>query len=147
LLPAVTARIAQRRRNRRAAIAVGTATAVLVAGVVAARFVGNGRDVDPVREGDDPGLTIRYGDRVYTFTEFTQVACTTDSSGHEILGAEFRPGDALEGDTLVTPILSFEARSDLVADHGPAFELPESAGSSEDNAFTLFAAVPGRIGR
>jgi hypothetical protein len=142
LLPAVTARIVERRRNRRAAIAVGAATAVLVAGVATARFVGNGSDADVARDANNPGLTIRYGDQVYTFTTFTQVACTTDPSGHQVLKADFRPRDAIQGDSLVAPILSFEARPDLVADPRPNFELPDSAGNSDDNAFLLFTAVP-----
>jgi hypothetical protein len=40
------------------------------------------------------------------------------------------------------PILSFDARPDLVANHQPRFELPEAAGDSGNNTFTLFAAVP-----
>lgn len=141
LLPAVTARIAQRRRNRRAGIAVGAATAVLLAGFVTARFVGDHGDADFASDTDNPGLTITYGHHVYTFTAFTHVACT-DNAGHEVLQAEFRPKDAFAGDTLVAPILSFDARPDLVAGHRPEFELPVSAGASENNAFTLFAAVP-----
>lgn len=141
LLPAVTARIGRRRRNRRATLAVGTLAAVLIAGVVTGRFVDDGRGVDPAQDANNPGLTITYGDHEYTFTTLTQVDCT-NISGHEVLQAQFRPRDAIQGERLVSPILTFEARPDLVADHRPDFTLPESAGSSDDNSFTLFTAVP-----
>ena len=85
---------------------------------------------------------MSYSGKVYTFTGFTDVACTTDPSGHKSLRALFYPKDAFRGKTLLAPILSFEARPDLVADNGPHFELPESTGDSENNAFTLFTAVP-----
>ncbi len=142
LLPVVTARIAHRRRHRRAAIALAAAAVVLVAGGVTAHFYGADEDDDVASGADNPGLTISYSDKVYTFTEFTDVACTTDPSGHEVLRALFYPKDAFSGRTLLAPILSFEARTDLVADRGPRFVLPESAGNSDNNAFTLFTAVP-----
>ena len=141
LLPAVAARIAQRRRNRRTGIAVGAAAVVLLAAGVTARFVGDSQDGDLANATDSPGLTITYDHHVYTFTKFTQVACGTES-GHEVLQAVFMPPDAVDGATLLAPILSFDARPDLVTDHQPRFNLPESAGDSENNAFTLFAAVP-----
>lgn len=141
LLPAVTSRIAQRRRRRRTGIAVVAAAVVLAAGGVAAHAVSEERDHPVAGATDGPGLTITYGDHVYTFTRFTHVACITES-GHELLQAWFRPEEAMDGTTLVAPILSFDARPDLVAGHQPRFDLPEAAGDSQDNAFTLFAAVP-----
>jgi hypothetical protein len=141
LLPAVTARIAHRRRNRRAATAVVVAAAVLIAGVVAHFYVADHHS-DHVSATDNPGLTIRYSGKAYTFTSFTDVVCTTDAANHEVLEALFRPEDAISGSTLRSPILSFEARLDLVADKGPSFNLPEAPGQTENNAFTLFTAVP-----
>lgn len=141
LLATVTARIAQRRRRRRAATGLVTTAALLITGVVAARILGGARD-DGSATADNPGLTISYGDEVYTFTSFTEVACSTGDSGHPTLQAQFRPAGALKGTQLVAPILSIDARPDLVAAHGPTFDLPEAAGDSENNAFTLFTAVP-----
>ena len=141
-LPAVTARIAQRRRRRRAATAVVAAAVVLVGGVVTAHVVGTDRDTHPVLAPDNPGLTITYSSKAYTFTGFTDVACSTDPSGHQILRALFYPKDAFSGKNLLAPVLSFEARPDLVARDGPGFDLPEAAGDSDNNAFTLFTAVP-----
>ncbi len=142
LLPGVTARIADRRRHRRAATALAAAAVVLVAGGVTAHFLEGGQDDDVASAEDNPGLTISYSGKVYTFTEFTKVACTTDASGHEVLQAFFYPKDAFRGRTLLAPILSFDARLDLVAERGPRFVLPEAAGNSDNNAFTLFTAVP-----
>jgi hypothetical protein len=102
-----------------------------------ADFVNDSRGLDTAQGTNNPGLTITYGDHDYTFTTFTHVACTTIPSGHEVLQASFTPKGAIQGDKLLTPILTFEARPDLVADHRPEFKLPESAQSRRDPVAAL----------